>query len=143
MIPAPVTLLIVEDDEIDLMAMKRALKQLKITNPVLHAHDGVNALEILRGENGKEKLTRPYIILLDINMPRMNGIEFLGNLRADPDLKNSIVFVLTTSEADQDIIGAYNYNVAGYIVKSDAADSFLQAAKLLDFYWTIVALPKK
>ena len=139
--PSPVTLLVVEDDEVDLMALKRALKNLKLSNPIIHANDGVEALEILRGQNGKVALNRPYIILLDINMPRMNGIEFLGNLRADPELKNSVVFVLTTSESDQDIIGAYNYNVAGYIVKSDATDSFAQAAKLLDCYWTIVALP--
>jgi len=136
-----VSLLIVEDDEVDLMGIKRALNDLKIANPIIHAKDGLDAIEKLRGENGQEKIEGPFIILLDLNMPRMNGVDFLADIRSDDELKASIVFVLTTSDADADIINAYNYNVAGYIVKSDAKDSFMEAARLLNFYWTIVELP--
>jgi len=138
----PVTLLIVEDDEVDVMGIKRALDSLKVANPAIVADDGIEALEHLRGENGRKKLDQPFIILLDINMPRMNGVEFLEEIRSDPEFKKSIVFVLTTSESDADIMKAYDYNVAGYIVKSDAKASFLEAASLLSFYWTIVELPK-
>ncbi len=138
----PVTLLIVEDDEIDLMGIHRALRDLKISNPTVHAVDGIEALETLRGENGKTAVKRPYIILLDLNMPRMNGIQFLEEIRSDEALKDSVVFVLTTSDADADIISAYAFNVAGYIVKSDARESFKEAMDMLDVYWTIVALPK-
>lgn len=137
----PVTLLLVEDDELDLMGIQRALEELKIKNPVLVAHDGVEALEHLRGENGRQKLAGPFIILLDLNMPRMNGIELLDELRGDPELRRSIVFVLTTSSADEDRVQAYEHNVAGYIVKADPKDGFREAIELIDFYWTIVALP--
>jgi CheY-like chemotaxis protein len=138
-----VTLLIVEDDEIDLMGIKRALKELRIKNPTIRAKDGVEALEILRGENGHEKLQKPYIILLDLNMPRMDGVQFLQAIRDDEALKKSVVFVLTTSDTDEDITSAYTHNVAGYIVKSDAKDSFREAMNMLDIYWTIVQLPEK
>lgn len=137
----PIKLLIVEDDDVDLMGIKRALKDLRINNPVLRARDGVEALEMLRGEGGHDALTGPYIILLDLNMPRMDGIEFLKEVRADERLKRAIVFVLTTSETDDDIVNAYAFNVAGYIVKSDAREGFREAISLLDLYWTIVALP--
>jgi len=138
----PVTLLIVEDDEIDVMGIKRALDSLKVANPIMVADDGIEALEILRGTNGREKLEQPFVILLDLNMPRMNGVEFLDEIRTDPELKKSIIFILTTSESDADIVQAYDYNVAGYIVKSDARASFMEAASLLNFYWTIVEMPK-
>ena len=142
MIGKPVTLLIVEDDEVDVMGIMRALKSLKISNPTITAKDGIEALEHLRGENGREKITGSYIILLDINMPRMDGLQFLKVIRADPDLKRAIVFMLTTSGTDNDIISAYDYNVAGYVVKSDPEASFREAAQLLNFYRTIVELPK-
>jgi len=142
MIGKPVTLLIVEDDEVDVMGIMRALKSLKISNPTITAKDGIEALEHLRGENGREKITGSYIILLDINMPRMDGLQFLKIIRADPDLKRAIVFMLTTSGTDNDIISAYDYNVAGYVVKSDPEASFREAAQLLNFYRTIVELPK-
>ncbi len=136
------TLLIVEDDELDLMGIQRALKELKINNPMARAKDGLEALDMLKGQNGHEKLSKPYIILLDLNMPRMDGVEFLEAIRKDENLKRSVVFVLTTSDADTDIMRAYNYNIAGYIVKSDAKESFKEAISLLDTYWTIVLLPE-
>jgi len=110
MLGKPVTLLIVEDDEVDVIGIMRALESLKIANPTIIANDGIEALEHLRGENGREKITGPYIILLDINMPRMSGLEFLEIIRSDPALKKSIVFMLTTSNADQDIVAAYEHN---------------------------------
>jgi len=136
-----VTLLLVEDDEIDVMGIRRALDDLKIKNPVVVAYDGVEALDHLRGTNGRERISGPYIILLDLNMPRMNGIEFLDELRDDPRLHASVVFVLTTSAADEDRVNAYEHNIAGYIVKADPATSFRKAIELIDFYWTIVELP--
>lgn len=135
------TFLIVEDDDIDRMALERAFDKLKILNDRVYARNGVEALDILRGRNGKERVPRPFIILLDLNMPQMNGLEFLDEVRNDEDLANSVVFVLTTSDADEDIVAAYENNVAGYIVKSDAATGFLRAIEMLEHYWRVVELP--
>jgi CheY-like chemotaxis protein len=134
-------LLHVEDDDICQMMLRRAFAKAKIANEISGACDGVDALEMLRGTNGRERLPHPYLILLDLNMPRMNGIEFLKALRQDPELKKSIVFVLTTSDADEDKVGAYNLGVAGYILKSNPANAFLEAMALLDTYWRVVEFP--
>ncbi|CCQ74321.1 response regulator [Magnetospira sp. QH-2] len=141
MIPATVTVLLVDDDEVDVEGVKRAFAEHKIANPVRVARDGVEGLEILRGTNGQVMLDRPYLILLDINMPRMNGFEFLEALRADPDLKQSVVFMLTTSATDEDRARAYDQNIAGYIVKSRAGIGFLETVTMLDHYWRVVELP--
>lgn len=134
-------LLHVEDDDLDVIGLQRAFRSAKIANPITVAHDGVEALERLRGINGAPRLPRPYLILLDLNMPRMDGITFLKEIRKDPELKNSIVFVMTTSNDDADKTQAYNLCVAGYIVKADPARSFVEATMLLDSYWKIVELP--
>ena len=134
-----VSLLIVDDDDIDATALRRALHKLKLLNPLYRAKDGLEALEILR--NGE--IPSPYIILLDINMPRMNGIEFLEVLRADPALTHAIVFVLTTSKSDEDIIAAYREHVAGYLLKQRMDSDFLQVVGLLDHYWKVIELPVK
>jgi len=136
-----INVLIVDDDEIDVMAIQRAFMALKIANPTYIAHDGIEALEILRGGDGQPPLGRPYVILLDINMPRMNGLEFLQVLRADEQLKDAIVFILTTSSDDRDRLEAFRYNVAGYILKTNPGDSFLEAINMLDHYWKVVQLP--
>ncbi|MEQ8666107.1 MAG: response regulator [Rhodospirillales bacterium] len=136
-----ISILLVDDDEIDVQVVLRALKDQKIANPVQVAGDGIEALEIMRGENGQKKIVEPYMVLLDINMPRMNGFEFLDEIRRDPALRKTVVFVLTTSEADEDIIRAYERNVAGYIVKGKAGDDFLRAAEMLDLYWKLVESP--
>lgn len=137
------TILIVEDDAVDLMGIKRALKLQGIDNPVRVARDGVEALEILRGENGQSKIFGPYVVLLDLNMPRMSGLELMGEIRRDDQLKMSPIFVLTTSSSEDDIIGAYSHNVAGYIVKSDPVESFGNATKLLQDYCELVELPPR
>jgi CheY-like chemotaxis protein len=138
---SPLTLLLVEDDQVDAMAIQRGFTKSKIANTVVTASDGVDALEILRGQAPRKKLEKPFIILLDLNMPRMDGFEFLRVLRSDKELKNSVVFVLTTSKLDEDRMRAYDANVAGYIVKSEAGEGFVKAIQMLDHYWRIVELP--
>jgi CheY-like chemotaxis protein len=139
--PRTAQLLHVEDDDLCLMGLHRAFKEAKIANPICFAHDGIEALEMLRGTNGRARLARPYLVLLDLNMPRMDGIEFLKELRKDDDLKKSIVFVMTTSDADEDKVAAYNLGVAGYLLKSNPANAFIEATALLDTYWRVVEFP--
>ncbi len=139
---AEVSILLVEDDEVDVMAVRLALKQLKIANPFFRAIDGIDALEMLRGTNGKTQVPQPNIILLDLNMPRMGGLEFLDELRADPALRSSIVFVMTTSTAEEDRFRAYNKNIAGYVLKSSAAHTFIEAVTMLDHYWRVIEFPE-
>ena len=137
-----VTIMLVEDDEIDIKNVQRAFAKNNIANPLVVAHDGVEGLDMLRGTGGSEKVNpQPRIILLDINMPKMNGIEFLKELRADAELKSISVFVMTTSNEEKDKIGAYNYNVAGYILKPVNFEIFLNAFCILDTYWKLCELP--
>lgn len=136
-----VKLLLVEDDEVDVIGVKKALHRLKIANPLFHACDGIEGLDYLRGTGGKEKIEGPYLILLDLNMPRMSGLEFLDEIRKDPDLRNAIIFVMTTSSDERDVYAAYEKNIAGYVVKSDAENTLNRALSMLDHYWKIVELP--
>ncbi len=137
-----VCILLVEDDDIDAEGIKRAFKRQKIANPIVRAKDGMEALSILRAEEGAKTLdSQSVIILLDINMPRMNGHEFLTEVRKDEKLKSSLIFVLTTSEAENDIYKAYEKNVAGYILKSRAGSDFANLICLLDNYWRFVEIP--
>jgi CheY-like chemotaxis protein len=135
-----VTILLVDDDDVDVMGVKRALNKLKISNPVVRARNGVEALELLRTADA---VPSPYIILLDINMPRMNGIEMLAELRKDEVLAKSVVFVLTTSQDEQDKVAAYSKNIAGYIVKTQLGDGFIRVMEMLDHYWRVVEFPVK
>ncbi len=134
-------ILLVEDDEIDAESMRRALKKLNIENPLTHARDGLEALDFLRGKEGCKHVVSPYLILLDINMPKMNGIEFLEELRSDDVHKSAVVFVLTTSDAECDKIEAYKYNIAGYLLKSKAGKGFTDVVGMLEQYWRFVELP--
>ncbi len=133
-----VTILLVEDDDVDAMAVERALKKLKILNPIVRARNGREGLALLRSADA---VRRPYIVLLDINMPQMNGLEMLAALRADSQLSSAVVFVLTTSKSDEDKVAAYKQHVAGYIVKSQVGDGFLRVMEMLDHYWRVVELP--
>lgn len=135
-------ILLVEDDSVDVMNVQRAFVKNNITNPLHIAFNGVEALNMLRGSNGKPKLNpSPRIILLDINMPKMNGLEFLRALRNDEDLKSVSVFVMTTSNDDQDKIEAYNLNVAGYILKPLSFEKFVNAVAVLNSYWKLCEQP--
>lgn len=136
-----VNILLVEDDEIDAEAIQRAFRKARIANPIEHVTDGVEALDRLLGSEGKSALDRPFLILLDLNMPRMNGIEFLEETRSNELLKDSLVFVLTTSDDDQDKLKAYEQQVAGYIVKSKAGEDFVNLIGMLDHYWRVVEFP--
>lgn len=136
-----VNILLVDDDQVDVLAVKGALEENNIANPVYVASDGVKALEMLRGTKGNERVPDPYLILLDLNMPRMNGIEFLKELRGDPKLHSNIVFVLTTSNDDRDKVSAYQYNVAGYVVKSEVGEDFMHLISLLEDFKVLVQFP--
>ncbi len=134
-------ILLVEDDDVDAEAVTRALKRQKLPNKLIHAGDGIEALNALRGYDGNEPLKQPYLILLDLNMPRMNGIEFLRAIRQDAELKRSVVFVLTTSNQQEDKMAAYNQQVAGYIVKANLTNDFSDITKLIEQYQLIIDLP--
>ena len=115
----PANILIVEDDHIDVEMLKRGLKKAGIANKVCHAETGVAALEVLRGQNNREKISYPFLMLVDINMPLMNGIEMLQELRNDKNLRSTIAFILTTSARKEDKAASYNLNVAGYFLKEN------------------------
>lgn len=137
----PVQLLLVEDDDVDAEGVERALRKRRIANRIIRAVGGMEALEILRGGEGIPPLRRPFMVLLDLNMPRMDGLTFLKELRADPDLRDSIVFVLTTSDADRDKVAAYDANVAGYMLKSRVGEMFVNLIELLEPYWRYIEFP--
>lgn len=136
-----VRLLVVEDDEVDFLVVKRALKKAQFGHPVHHAKDGVEALEMLRGGVDQLPLPGPVVMLLDYHLPRMSGVELLASLRGDPTLQSIPVFVLTTSDAAADKAAAWRHNVAGYLVKEGAADSMREVAQLLASYCRIVRFP--
>lgn len=134
-------ILLVDDDEVDVMNVKRAFKRNNILNPLFVANNGLEALELLRGSGEGAMPRERRLILLDLNMPRMNGLEFLRELRADPDLRALTVIVLTTSDDERDKVEAYNLNVAGYIVKPVTFLAFVEAMAALNAYWTLNELP--
>jgi len=137
--PTQVTLFLIEDDDVDAMSIKREFKRRKITNPIIRAKDGIQAFELL----GSGKISRPFVILLDLQMPRMNGLEFLAKLRIDSDYQNTVVFVLTTSEDQQDIFNSYKLNIAGYFIKDEVGQGLIGIVDILDGYWKVVHLPLK
>lgn len=141
MVDKMINILLVEDDEVDVMNVKRAFQKNNLTNPFYHAGNGIEALEILRGENGRQPVPSPRIILLDLNMPKMGGIEFLQHLRADNALRTTSVFVMTTSNEEQDKVSAYNLGVAGYILKPLSMENFVSAVSILKNYWTLCEYP--
>ena len=131
-------ILLVEDDQIDVMNVRRAFDRNRISNPLIVASDGAEALDMLR--NGRVPGNR-RIVLLDLNMPRMSGIEFLRELRKDPVLHLTPVVVLTTSNDERDKVEAYNLNVAGYLLKPVTFLNFVELMATLHKYWTLVELP--
>jgi len=138
---AEVTILLVEDDDIDAMAVVRGLASAKIANSLERARDGVEALEILLGTNGRARLPPPYLLLIDIRLPRLDGLGLVRKIRSNRILQRTIIFMLTTSDSDRDRMAAYDAHVAGYIVKSSGDDQFSRLARMLDYYLMIVAPP--
>jgi CheY-like chemotaxis protein len=138
-----INILLVEDDTVDVMNVKRAFKKYKITNPLYVAQNGIEALEMLRDRDGQSPRVPESrrLILLDLNMPKMNGLEFLKEIRQDENLKRTPVIVLTTSDEDKDRIEAYNLNVAGYILKPVTFGNFAEVMVALNKYWTLCEMP--
>jgi CheY-like chemotaxis protein len=136
-----VTVLLVEDDDGDMKLVQRAFRKAHVANTLVRAVDGVEALDMLRGTNGKAPLERPFIVFTDINMPRMDGLALVRALREDSVLKDTIVFMLTTSKHEDDKNAAYDLNVAGYILKENAGYDFLDLMTLVGGYSRLVELP--
>jgi CheY-like chemotaxis protein len=131
--------LLVEDDYVDAMTVKRAFSDLKVTNPLIHKLNGEEALEYLRGEGSQ----KPCVILLDLNMPKMNGIEFLKIAKADDELKKIPVVVLTTSKSDEDRVETFGLSVAGYMIKPTDYKKFMETVRVIDLYWSLSELPEQ
>ena len=139
---AVTNILLVEDDKVDVMNVQRSFKKANITNPLYIASNGIEALEILRDSSATVKMPRNRrLVLLDLNMPKMGGIEFLKELRADEKLRLTPVIVLTTSDQERDRIEAYNLNVAGYIIKPVTFINFAEVMATLNRYWTLCEMP--
>jgi CheY-like chemotaxis protein len=136
-----ISVLLVDDDAADVIAIRRSFWHLKIVDPLVVARNGLEALDILRGDNDNAKLEAPYLILLDLNMPRMGGIEFLETLRGDPALRPTLVFVMTTSAAPEDRERAYEMNIAGFVPKPAPGETFTAAIGALEGYWRAIEFP--
>lgn len=130
-------ILLVEDDQVDAMTVKRALREINVTNRLDIVNNGEEALAFL----AKEDNEAPGIILLDLNMPRMNGIEFLTIAKKEDRLKKIPVVVLTTSKEEQDKVDSFNLGVAGYMIKPVDYLKFVEVVKAIDLYWTLSELP--
>jgi CheY-like chemotaxis protein len=129
--------LLVEDDSVDAMTVKRAFKDLNVANPLVHTLNGEEALKYLKSEESK----KPCIILLDLNMPRMNGIEFIQVIKVDDKLKKIPIVVLTTSREERDKIESFRLGVAGYMLKSIDYKKFVEIVRTISIYWTLSELP--
>lgn len=138
-----INILLVEDDEVDIMNVQRAFKKNNIRNRLHVTRNGIEALEVLRSADHDLFVASPRIILLDINMPRMGGIEFLTEIRKDPNLKSISVFMMTTSNEECDKIAAYDLNVAGYVLKPLSFEGFTNAVAILNHYWHLCEMPSQ
>jgi CheY-like chemotaxis protein len=130
-------ILLIEDDDVDVMTVKRALRDLKVSNQLVPIGDGEEAIEYLKTESA----AKPCIVLLDLNMPKMDGAEFLKIVKADKALKKIPVVILTTSNSDRDVIESFELGAAGYMVKSVDYEKFVDTIRAIDQYWTLSKLP--
>ena len=130
-------ILLIEDDNVDVMTVERVFRDLKIANQLVSTSNGEQALEYLRS-NGNKK---PCVILLDLNMPKMNGTEFLKIVKTDESLKKIPVVVLTTSSQQQDVVESFDLGAAGYMVKSVDYGKFVETIRTINLYWTLSELP--
>lgn len=137
-----VSILLVEDNDLDVVAFKRGLAKNCIQNELVVAQNGEVALQILRDEHPTLSIRRPYLIFLDLNMPIMSGLEFLTEVRNDSRLDLSVIFVLSTSDREQDVLSAYQSHVAGYILKRDVGEAFANLHQLMQSYLRSVVLPE-
>ena len=133
-----VSVIVVDDDDVHFMSIERGFRKVGVENTLLRARDGVEALELLRGEGDLDPVRDPFLLLVDLRMPRMSGLELIRELRNDPHLKRTVAFVHSTSDADQDRDAAYDLNVAGYLVKDSDP---VGLANMLREYWRRVQLP--
>lgn len=140
MTESTIDVLVVDDDDLTVEMVERSLMRFGNGFRIVAAEDGQAALDMLQGR-GSEIIRRPRIVLLDLNMPRMNGFEFLEAIRGDAVLAETVVFVLTTSDADTDLTRAYQEQVAGYMVKESAGKHFSRVANLLSEYRAAVQFP--
>ncbi|MFA4859935.1 response regulator [Methanoregula sp.] len=131
------TILLIEDDVVDMMSVKRALKELQVTNPLTHVENGEEALAFLKNPAN----VKPAIILLDLNMPKMNGHEFLALMKNDEELKRIPVIVLTTSRGELDKVQSFDNGVAGYMIKPVDYRQFVEVMRTIRLYWTLSELP--
>lgn len=129
--------LVVEDDQVDLMTIERALRAIECANPVVHVENGEDALRYLH-DAGQQM---PCLILLDINMPIMNGLEFLQQVKQDPQLRSFPIVMLTTSEEQEDILNSFNLGAAGYMAKQMDYREFVEVMRSMDRYWSFSELP--
>ena len=142
MLDSSIPILLVDDDIVDVIDIQRMFKKNNINNPLHIAMNGLEALDKLHEKKGAKKtISTPCIVLLDLNMPKMNGIEFLKAIRADPILKSLLVFVLTSSNSEKDKIDAYNLNIAGYLLKPIQLTDFAKTIYDLNRYWDILEFP--
>lgn len=130
-------ILLVEDDEVDVLMVQRALRDLSVENPLRVASNGEVALTLLQDDEED----RPALILLDLNMPRMGGLDFLRTLRETGAAKGIPVVVLSTSRQDRDVLESFNMNIAGYMVKPVDYQKFVELMSTIDRYWTLSELP--
>jgi CheY-like chemotaxis protein len=141
---AVIDVLLVEDDPGDVVLIKEAFEFNKVHNALHHVSDGVEALDFLNRRNGHEKAPRPDLILLDLNLPRKDGREVLEEIKADQDLRTIPVVVLTTSEAEEDILRSYHLHANAYVTKPVDFDRFIEVVRLIDdFFVTVVKLPNR
>ena len=140
----PIEILLVEDDEGDVLLTTEALEASKITNVMNVARNGEEALRFLRREEGYEHAPRPDIVLLDLNLPRVDGRQVLAEIKADDDLRRIPIIVLTTSEAEEDVLRSYDLHANAYVTKPVDFDRFLQVIQSIDeFFVTVVRLPPR
>lgn len=138
MAPKQVSLLVVEDDDVDFKLLMHSFSKRKIANAILRAKNGLDALSKI--ENGE--VQEPFFVLLDINMPKMNGWEFLEALRANPKHAHTVVFINTTSNDEVDIKKGFEEHVAGYFHKDNVSHSIDKLVEVIDGYWQIVVMPQ-
>jgi CheY-like chemotaxis protein len=138
----PIVILLVEDNLGDVRLTQEAFKEGRVSNLLIVAADGIEAMSILRRKEPHSESPRPDLILLDLNIPRMDGRQVLAEIKSDPDLKRIPVIILTTSKAEEDILRTYDLNANCYITKPVDYDNFLSVVKTIDEFWlTVVKLP--